>query len=205
MRGYTANALDRCRGRTSLTRPFPQIGIHHRLSVDLSQASSRYLDPLTIHTDKVNFAPSKADQIDALHERVASRLKWVIDTNQGLYLKLGQALGEPFPVPSVPWLTECLTGLQAALLPKPYREAFANVFDKAPSVSYDEVVGVRLCLNPSSHKLVDKTSRYSGKTSAWRPRTSSPRSHPNPSPPPRSRRYTKRPLRAAWKGWKRGK
>ncbi|WWC64250.1 uncharacterized protein I303_106859 [Kwoniella dejecticola CBS 10117] len=74
---------------------------------------------------KINFSPSKADQIEALHERVANRLKWVIDTNQGLYLKLGQALG-----------------LQAALLPKPYREAFGHVFDRAPAVSHDEVVGV---------------------------------------------------------------
>ncbi|WVQ64100.1 uncharacterized protein L199_002259 [Kwoniella botswanensis] len=83
---------------------------------------------------KINFSPSKADQIEALHERVANRLKWVIDTNQGLYLKLGQALG-----------------LQAALLPKPYREAFGHVFDRAPAVSYDEVIGVfqkDLSLNP---------------------------------------------------------
>ncbi|OXB36500.1 aarF domain-containing kinase [Cryptococcus neoformans] len=74
---------------------------------------------------KINFAPSKADEIEALHTRVANRLRWVIDINQGLYLKLGQALG-----------------LQAALLPKPYREAFGHVFDRAPAVSYDEVVGV---------------------------------------------------------------
>ncbi|KAK1921885.1 putative mitochondrion protein [Papiliotrema laurentii] len=74
---------------------------------------------------KINFAPHKADQIEQLHERVANRLRWVIDTNQGLYLKLGQALG-----------------LQAALLPKPYREAFGHVFDRAPSVPYSEVLGV---------------------------------------------------------------
>jgi aarF domain-containing kinase len=75
--------------------------------------------------DKINFNPKNAHKINALHERVASRLRWVIDTNQGLYLKLGQALG-----------------LQAALLPAPYREAFGHVFDRAPSVSYDEVVKV---------------------------------------------------------------
>lgn len=74
---------------------------------------------------KITFAPSKSSQIEALHQRVADRLRWVIDTNQGLYLKLGQALG-----------------LQAALLPKPYREAFSHVFDRAPSVDYDAVVGV---------------------------------------------------------------
>lgn len=76
-------------------------------------------------TDKINFNPRNADKIDRLHERVASRLRWIIDTNQGLYLKLGQALG-----------------LQAALLPKPYREAFGHVFDQAPAVGYDEVVRV---------------------------------------------------------------
>ncbi|WWC91410.1 uncharacterized protein L201_006355 [Kwoniella dendrophila CBS 6074] len=83
---------------------------------------------------KINFSPSNADQIEALHERVAGRLKWAIDTNQGLYLKLGQALG-----------------LQAALLPRPYREAFGHVFDRAPAVSYEEVIGVfqkDLSLNP---------------------------------------------------------
>lgn len=58
---------------------------------------------------------------------MANRLRWVIDINQGLYLKLGQALG-----------------LQAALLPKPYQEAFGHVFDRAPAVSYDEVVQVFL-------------------------------------------------------------
>ncbi|BEI98336.1 hypothetical protein CcaverHIS631_0306350 [Cutaneotrichosporon cavernicola] len=74
---------------------------------------------------KINFSPAKADKIEGLHERVAKRLRWVVDTNQGMYLKLGQAIG-----------------LQAALLPKPYREAFTHVFDKAPSVPYSEVVGV---------------------------------------------------------------
>lgn len=88
---------------------------------------------------KINFQPSKADKIDGLHERVASRLKWAIDTNQGLYLKLGQALG-----------------LQAALLPKPYREAFGHVFDRAPSVPYEEVVGVfRRDLHLSPEEIFD--------------------------------------------------
>lgn len=63
----------------------------------------------------------------------------MIDTNQGLYLKLGQALGQ-FPRHHL--VQSSHTGLQAALLPKPYREAFGHVFDRAPSVSYSEVVGV---------------------------------------------------------------
>ncbi|RSH78956.1 uncharacterized protein EHS24_001879 [Apiotrichum porosum] len=74
---------------------------------------------------KLNFSPEKANEINELHERVAKRLRWVIDTNQGLYLKLGQAIG-----------------LQAALLPKPYRDAFFHVFDNAPSVPYEQVVQV---------------------------------------------------------------
>lgn len=95
-------------------------------------------------SDKINFAPHKADQIDALHERVASRLKWVIDTNQGLYLKLGQALGGLDPFMKMNEFELTSIGLQAALLPKPYREAFGHVFDRAPSVSYSEVLGVLL-------------------------------------------------------------
>lgn len=46
-----------------------------------------------LRIDKINFSPRNADKIEGLHQRVADRLKWVIDTNQGLYLKLGQALG----------------------------------------------------------------------------------------------------------------
>ena len=34
------------------------------------------------------------------------------------------------------------SGLQAALLPKPYRDAFSHVFDRAPSVPYAQVEGV---------------------------------------------------------------
>lgn len=84
------------------------------------------LTEATAHvTDKWNFNPNNSDQIGALHERVAHRLHSTIITNQGLYIKLGQALG-----------------LQAALLPKPYRLAFANIFDAAPTVPHDEIVNV---------------------------------------------------------------
>lgn len=71
---------------------------------------------------KFNFTPDKADKIAALHERVADRLHWLCTTNQGLYIKLGQALG-----------------MQAAILPKPYQVAFANIFDAAPPCTYDEI------------------------------------------------------------------
>ncbi|TXT13586.1 hypothetical protein VHUM_00953 [Vanrija humicola] len=84
-----------------------------------------YIGVAPLTPDKINFKPEKSDEIEALHTRVAQRLRWVVDTNQGMYLKLGQAIG-----------------LQASMLPKPYREAFAHVFDQAPSVPYEEVVGV---------------------------------------------------------------
>ena len=57
------------------------------------------LDELIWTPDKINFSPKKAAQIDALHERVAGRLKWIVDTNQGLYIKLGQELGAIHPPP----------------------------------------------------------------------------------------------------------
>lgn len=71
---------------------------------------------------KWNFKASNAEGIEALHQRVADRLHWLCITNQGLYIKLGQALG-----------------MQAAVLPAPYRIAFANIFDAAPPVDYAQV------------------------------------------------------------------
>ena len=67
---------------------------------------------------KLNFREGlPAEKLDALHERVAKRLHWVVTENAGLWIKFGQALGQ-----------------QAFLLPKPYREAFANIFDVRPSL-----------------------------------------------------------------------
>lgn len=74
---------------------------------------------------KLSFSPEKSEQIDALHQRIANRINHLCNTNGGLYIKLGQALGA-----------------QAAVLPKPYREAFANMYDNAPAVDWDAVVKV---------------------------------------------------------------
>ncbi|GAA6023072.1 hypothetical protein JCM8202_004662 [Rhodotorula sphaerocarpa] len=74
---------------------------------------------------KLNFDPLDADKIDRIHERTAQRLSRLVEQNVGMYVKLAQALA-----------------IQAAILPKPYREAFANVFDGAPAVPWDEVVRV---------------------------------------------------------------
>ncbi|GAA5874335.1 hypothetical protein JCM16303_005815 [Sporobolomyces ruberrimus] len=74
---------------------------------------------------KMNFSPDNPDGIDALHERTAQRLRDLCNDNGGMYIKLAQSLA-----------------IQAAILPKPYREAFANVFDAAPAVDWDEVVKV---------------------------------------------------------------
>ncbi|BGP32160.1 hypothetical protein JCM10296v2_003940 [Rhodotorula toruloides] len=81
---------------------------------------------LTLALDfKLNFDAHDPEGIDRIHERTARRLSELVDANQGMYIKLAQSLA-----------------IQAAILPKPYREAFANVFDAAPAVSYDEVVRV---------------------------------------------------------------
>ncbi len=71
---------------------------------------------------KLNFNPKNSSEIEALHQRVADRLHHVVQVNQGLFIKMGQAIG-----------------LQAALLPKPYRDAFSNIFDAAPMVPYPEI------------------------------------------------------------------
>jgi aarF domain-containing kinase len=75
--------------------------------------------------DKWHFNPEKASEIEKMHERVAARFHSTIVTNQGLWIKAGQALG-----------------LQAALLPKPYRTAFSDIFDDAPTVPYGEIENV---------------------------------------------------------------
>ncbi|GFZ51505.1 hypothetical protein JCM24511_09272 [Saitozyma sp. JCM 24511] len=124
-----------------LRHPFPGSPNFNASAITRSLRTG-YIGILCTIDYKINFNPRNADKIEALHERVARRLKWVIDTNQGLYLKLGQALG-----------------LQAALLPKPYREAFQHVFDRAPAVDYEEVEGVflqDLGLNP--HYLFESFS-----------------------------------------------
>ncbi|KZO91033.1 ABC1-domain-containing protein [Calocera viscosa TUFC12733] len=74
---------------------------------------------------KINFNPNNVDHIEALHERVAQRLHYVCTKNGGGFIKLGQSLA-----------------IQAAVLPKPYREAFATIFDAAPQIPYEDVVRV---------------------------------------------------------------
>ncbi|GAA6034088.1 hypothetical protein JCM8097_000689 [Rhodosporidiobolus ruineniae] len=72
---------------------------------------------------KLNFDPSSPEKIEAIHARTARRLSDLVDKNQGLYVKLAQSLA-----------------IQAAILPKPYREVFAGIFDAAPAVEWEEVV-----------------------------------------------------------------
>lgn len=71
---------------------------------------------------KLNFNPSNAEGLNALHERIAGRMSHLINRNAGLYTKLGQSLA-----------------LQASILPAPYRKALRGVFDDAPGVGWDEV------------------------------------------------------------------
>ena len=74
---------------------------------------------------KVNFRPELSDEIPALHERVANRVYDLLTTNGGLYIKIGQAIGN-----------------NAALLPGPMQEKFAKLFDDAPQVPYSVVESV---------------------------------------------------------------
>ncbi|GAA5988452.1 hypothetical protein JCM11641_005348 [Rhodosporidiobolus odoratus] len=71
---------------------------------------------------KLNFSPDDPEAIDALHERTAKRLAELVEKNRGMYVKLAQALA-----------------IQAAILPKPYREVFGGIFDNAPMVPWEEV------------------------------------------------------------------
>lgn len=74
---------------------------------------------------KLNFKPELSDDIPALHERVANRVYDLLTTNGGLYIKIGQAIGN-----------------NAALLPRPMQEKFASLFDDAPQVPYSVVEAV---------------------------------------------------------------
>lgn len=70
---------------------------------------------------KLNFDRNSLESINALHERCADKLMYVCEKNQGLYVKLGQAIG-----------------CQAAILPKPYHQ-LTKLFDQAERLPYEEV------------------------------------------------------------------
>ncbi|KAI0687097.1 atypical/ABC1/ABC1-B protein kinase [Cytidiella melzeri] len=74
---------------------------------------------------KLNFKPELTEEIPALHQRVADRVYDLLTTNGGLYIKMGQAIGN-----------------NAALLPGPLQEKFAKLFDDAPQVPYSVVESV---------------------------------------------------------------
>lgn len=87
-------------------------------------------------------SPEKADEIEALHKRVAGRIMDLISANGGLYIKLGNP-------PAAQTQRHCSTegspqtgqalAMQAAVLPPVYGEAFSTLFDEAPQMSYEEV------------------------------------------------------------------
>eukprot|EP00043_Microstomoeca_roanoka_P014111 m.139014 g.139014 ORF g.139014 m.139014 type:complete len:524 (+) comp15931_c0_seq2:222-1793(+) len=65
------------------------------------------------------------DQITEIHARVAQRWYNICCKNAGLYIKLGQSVS-----------------MQNHVLPPEYANLFANLQDKAPTVSYEEVCKV---------------------------------------------------------------
>ncbi|KAI0338382.1 ABC1-domain-containing protein [Trametopsis cervina] len=74
---------------------------------------------------KLNFKPELSEEIPALHQRVADRIYDLLTSNGGLYIKIGQAIGN-----------------NAALLPPAMQEKFAKLFDDAPQVPYSVVRAV---------------------------------------------------------------
>lgn len=70
---------------------------------------------------KLNFDRNSLESINALDQRCADKLMYVCEKNQGLYIKLGQAIG-----------------CQAAILPKPYHQ-LTKLFDNAERLAYEEV------------------------------------------------------------------
>lgn len=98
---------------------------------------------------KLNFDP---DSPDALHERAAERIHTICSKNGSLYIKLAQSIAIQVRLKllvleiGVQSPDGCATVIsQAAILPAPYRLAFGNLLDKAPGVSFDEVVKVCYC------------------------------------------------------------
>lgn len=73
---------------------------------------------------KVNFRPNPpfAASIPALHARNAERLAGLLQSNGGLYLKIGQAIA-----------------MQSAVLPPEFQKMFAKMFDDAPQNDWKDV------------------------------------------------------------------
>ncbi|KAG2049375.1 atypical/ABC1/ABC1-B protein kinase [Suillus hirtellus] len=74
---------------------------------------------------KLNFTPEHADRIPAIHQRVADRMYNLFTSNGGLYIKIGQAIGA-----------------NAALMPAPFQQKFARLFDDAPQIPYPTIARV---------------------------------------------------------------
>ena len=73
---------------------------------------------------KINFRPNPplAASIPALHARNAERLAGLLQSNGGLYLKIGQAIA-----------------MQSAVLPPEFQKMFAKMFDDAPQDDWKDV------------------------------------------------------------------
>ena len=73
---------------------------------------------------KINFRPNPplAASIPVLHARNAERLAGLLQSNGGLYLKIGQAIA-----------------MQSAVLPPEFQKMFAKMFDDAPQNDWKDV------------------------------------------------------------------
>ncbi|KAJ1970235.1 hypothetical protein IWQ62_000062 [Dispira parvispora] len=100
---------------------------HYQASSLIRTCRTLYHDAAIIADYKWNFQPDKADRIDSLHTRVAQRILHVCQKNNGLYIKLGQAIA-----------------LYSTVLPPQYNEIFKVLYDRAPNVPYHEIQQVFL-------------------------------------------------------------
>jgi len=94
----------------------------HAFLADSLRRTSRtfYFGVSTALDFKLFWDAADPDGQDQIHRRTAAKLHALLTRNGGLYIKLGQALA-----------------IQAAILPKPYREALNGLFDDAPQVPWD--------------------------------------------------------------------
>ncbi|PVU88828.1 hypothetical protein BB559_005372 [Furculomyces boomerangus] len=73
-----------------------------------------------------NFTDGKTkSELEALHSRTAKRILWVCQKNGGIYIKFGQGIG-----------------LQGSVLPPQFRKELSLLYDKAPTISKEDVHSV---------------------------------------------------------------
>ncbi|KAL7409302.1 ABC1 family-domain-containing protein [Mrakia frigida] len=96
---------------------------HFLLEDSLTRTARTLWTGLVVTLDfKINFQPG-SESLNDLHVRAAKRITNLIETNGGLYIKLGQQIAT-----------------QSQVLPTPYRTAFSSFVDDAPAVPWPKIL-----------------------------------------------------------------